>query len=269
METTIAARRRARGRGSLAIMVALVALLASVVPGLGIAQESVEEDGNELLEGAPVAVGAELPSYGAARPGPLRAERDGDEPADDDGPVVDIDAAPDDDDSTPVDDDSVAAEGVVPVAVQIDALGADAAVEVAEIDETGTMQDPSGPWVVAWYEDLAAVGEGSNVVLADHVDYWNTEGGAAVFSALKPWSPEAIGKGDLIEVYGEDDEVYEYEVVSNKLYDMQNDMTPEVIRDEIVGPTDEETLTIITCGGDFNYETGEYYSRAVIRAKAV
>ncbi|MDP9364671.1 MAG: hypothetical protein M3Q10_10685, partial [Chloroflexota bacterium] len=110
METTIAARRRARGRGSLAIMFALVALLASVVPGLGTAQESVEEDGNELLEGAPAAVGAELPSYGAARPGPLRAERDGDEPADDDAPVVDIDTAPVDDDSTPVDDDSVAAE---------------------------------------------------------------------------------------------------------------------------------------------------------------
>jgi hypothetical protein len=269
METSIASGRpaRVRARGSLAVLLAVLALLAAVVPGAALAQETVDRDADEILEGAPGTVGADVPSYGAARPGPLRAERDRDEPADVDTPVVG--AAPKDDDSAPVDTDTVAAEGVVPVAIQIDVMGVDAYVERAEIDETGTMQDPSGPWVVAWYEDLAAVGEGSNVVMAGHVDYWNTEGGAAVFSALKPWSPEAIGEGALIEVYGEDGEVYEYEVVSNKLYDMQNDMTPEVIRDEIVGPTDEETLTIITCGGDFNYETGEYYSRAVIRAKAV
>lgn len=35
---------------------------------------------------------------------------------------------------------------------------------------------------------------------------------------------------------------------------------------ELVGQTDKSELTLITCGGEFDYVNGEYLSRAVVRA---
>jgi hypothetical protein len=36
--------------------------------------------------------------------------------------------------------------------------------------------------------------------------------------------------------------------------------------DEITGPTDTQSLTLITCGGAFDYVNGEYLQRTVVRA---
>ena len=35
---------------------------------------------------------------------------------------------------------------------------------------------------------------------------------------------------------------------------------------DVVGPTDVPSVTLITCGGDFDYVNGEYLSRMVVRA---
>ena len=37
----------------------------------------------------------------------------------------------------------------------------------------------------------------------------------------------------------------------------------------VVNTTAEERLTLITCGGDFDRETGEYEERTVVRARPV
>ncbi|MEZ4505001.1 MAG: hypothetical protein R2848_03815 [Thermomicrobiales bacterium] len=39
--------------------------------------------------------------------------------------------------------------------------------------------------------------------------------------------------------------------------------------DKIVGPTDNESLTIITCGGPFDYTNGVYLERTIVRAHRV
>ena len=46
-------------------------------------------------------------------------------------------------------------------------------------------------------------------------------------------------------------------------------LTPEVIQNDIVGDTGEETLTLITCGGEFDPATGEYNERWVVRANQI
>ena len=46
-------------------------------------------------------------------------------------------------------------------------------------------------------------------------------------------------------------------------------LTPEVIQNDIVGDTGEETLTLITCGGTFDPATGEYNERWVVRANLI
>lgn len=151
-------------------------------------------------------------------------------------------------------------QAVAPVSIQIDAAGIDAPIErVAIID--GVMQNPSGPWVVSWYEDLAALGEGGNLVMAGHVDYWNV--GPAVF-----WNLSQLVSGDAISVYGEDGLIVQYAVDWLRDY-VVADMTPADL-EEVVGATGVESLTLITCSiGSWDPETQEYRERMVLRATQV
>lgn len=150
--------------------------------------------------------------------------------------------------------------GVLPVALRIESVGIDAPVEQQQIID-GVMQDPSGPFVVSWYKETGRLGETNNMVMAGHLDYWDV--GEAVFYNV--WQ---VQPGEIIQVLGKDDQIYEFEVdwVRNFTVD---DLTPEVIQQEIVGPTSVETITLITCGGPFDYQAGEYKERIVIRGTRV
>ena len=152
--------------------------------------------------------------------------------------------------------------GVLPVAIRIDSaeVQVDAPVEQQEIIE-GVMQNPSGPFVVSWYRETGRLGETNNAVMAGHLDYWDV--GEAVFFDV--WRLE---EGDTIQVLGKDNTVYEYEVewVRNFTVD---ELTPEIIQEEIVGRTAVESVTLITCGGPFDFQAGEYEERIVIRASRV
>lgn len=213
------------GRGHRPSRVAVgLGILVALVTGVGDArgQESVA-----------ASVIMEVPTTGAQRLGPV-------------GPVASpaVDEAP-----------------IVPVAIRIDKAGVDAPIETRDIVD-GVMEDPSGPWVVAWYDELAAPGDGSNAVLSGHVDYWDT--GPAVF-----WNLKDLVEGDKIVVTGQDGEALEYAVAWSRLYDVATELTPEVIQEEVTGPTARDSLTLITCGGPFNPETGQYLQRLIVRAVRV
>ena len=216
-------------------LIALALLLSLILPLVGAAaQETDAEEDVATTEAL-----SEVPTTGARRPGPiiLAATRV---------------AAPEPE-PEPV-------EGVAPIALQVDSVGVDAPIELGAVVE-GAMQDPSGPWVVSWYEPLGKVGEGGNVVMAGHVDYWNV--GPAVF-----WDIRDLPAGEIIRVVGEDGKNYEYAVQWIERYDAAG-LTPEVIQNDIVGDTGEETLTLITCGGTFDPATGEYNERWVVRANLI
>ena len=220
----------ARVIGFLAVLALLLGLLLPLVGAA--AQETNADEDVATTEAL-----SEVPSTGARRPGPviLAATRV---------------AAP----------EPERVEGVAPVELQVDSVGVDAPIELGDVVD-GAMQDPSGPWVVSWYEPLGKIGEGGNVVLAGHVDYWNV--GPAVF-----WDVRDLPAGDIIRVVGEDGKNYEYAVQWTQPY-MAEELTPEVIQNDIVGDTGEETLTLITCGGEFNPDTGEYNQRWVVRANLI
>jgi sortase (surface protein transpeptidase) len=145
------------------------------------------------------------------------------------------------------------AEGALPVSIQIPKAQVDAQVETIEIVD-GVMQNPTGPWVVSWYKETARLGELGNAVMAGHLDYWDV--GPAVF-----YNITQLVKDDTIDVIGEDGEVYTYAVEWIRNYDTANAPIQE-----IVGPTDAENLTLITCGGPFDYANGVYLQRTVVRA---
>jgi Sortase domain len=180
----------------------------------------------------PVEVSAlgELPTGGGLRPGPVGAE-----------PAV------------------VRTRGVIPVAIKIDKAQVDAQVEQQDI-VNGVMQNPSGPYVVSWYRGTGELGEDDNIVMAGHLDYWDV--GAAVFYNVWKLQPN-----DEVDVTGEDHVVYRYKVDWVKKYDLA-DLEKGGVQ-EIVGSTKTEKLTLITCGGDFDYDKGEYLSRIVIRASRI
>ncbi|MCO5222014.1 MAG: class F sortase [Thermomicrobiales bacterium] len=147
-------------------------------------------------------------------------------------------------------------EGVIPIAIQIPNAFVDAQVETVNIVD-GVMQDPTGPWVISWYEESPRLGELGNILMAGHLDYWDV--GPAVL-----YNVNNLNQGDVISITGEDGIVYTYEVDWRENFETAN-----APLDQIVGPTDTESLTIITCGGPFDYANGVYLERTVVRAHRI
>lgn len=152
-----------------------------------------------------------------------------------------------------------AGTGQFPAAIQIDAASVDAEVERNTIVD-GAMQNPSGPWVVSWYEGTARLGERSNSVMAGHLDFWGV--GPAVFANLA-----YLQEGDEIRVTGASGEIFTYQVEWTQLYQLAELNSGALT--EITGATPVSSLTLITCGGAFDTATGQYLSRFVVRAKLV
>jgi sortase (surface protein transpeptidase) len=233
------ARLTGRGR-SIGLLIALTLVLSLLTPLATAAQDQdADLPTTEAL--------SEVPSTGARRPDPVN--RAGSRQA-----VSEPTPTP-----TP-------REGVAPVELHIASVGVDAPIERGAI-VNGAMQDPSGPWVVSWYEPLGKIGEDGNVVMAGHVDYFNLglkgTPGPAVF-----WNVRDLPEGDIIRVIGEDGKTYDYAVQWTQAY-AAADLTPDVMQLDVVGDTGEETLTLITCSGQFNHDIGEYTQRWVVRAHQV
>jgi sortase (surface protein transpeptidase) len=151
------------------------------------------------------------------------------------------------------------AKGEIPVAIVIPQADVDAEVERTKIVD-GQMLDPSGPWIVAWYEGTGLPGEADNAVMSGHVDYWDV--GPAVLRNVA-----SLPEGAEITVLGANGGTFVYALEYIERVEVAT-LTPEKLQ-EIVGPTDYPALTIITCGGRFNYDAGEYYERDILRARLV
>jgi hypothetical protein len=152
-----------------------------------------------------------------------------------------------------------ATAGVIPAELVIEKAQINAEIEIQQIVD-GVMQNPTGPWVVSWYEQTSELGEIGNVVMAGHVDYWNV--GPSVFFNLGD-----LAEGDEVDVIGENQTTYTYAVDWNETFDLEELTSGKIT--ELVGPTEDPVLTLITCGGEFDYASGEYLSRRVVRASLV
>ena len=149
------------------------------------------------------------------------------------------------------------ATSALPVRLVVPGIGVDAPVTVRSVDPTGLMQNPDGATDVAWYDFTARPGQGGNAVFSGHLDYHDY--GPAVFARLAEVKP-----GDVVEVRLENGTLHRYAVSVSVLYPA--DSAPS---QEIVGPTDTEVATLITCTGAFNRAQLEYADRLVVRAERV
>ncbi len=143
------------------------------------------------------------------------------------------------------------AEGeFTPIKLAIPRIGVNAAVEAVGVDN-GVMGVPVNAWNVGWYPSISTPGEGTNVVLSGHRDWWGL--GPVVF-----WNLALLQPGDKIYLIAADGTAATYQVSVAWLVDANIDAGL------LVQDTGYEALTLITCGGSFNGT--EYDSRQIIRA---
>lgn len=147
--------------------------------------------------------------------------------------------------------------GEGPFRLVIDRIGVDADVFTYGLDENRVPQVPLNPWDVAWYDFSAKPGTGGNAVFAGHVT-WN---GRAVFFDL-----DRLASGDIIRLIGRDGTQLAYIVTDVYLVDPNDKAALSVM-----GPAEEDVITIVTCGGTF-FRTddpvfgGDYTNRLIVRA---
>ena len=144
-----------------------------------------------------------------------------------------------------------------PIPVAVDAGGAIAIsgpVVPAGVDAaTGELAVPADASVVAWYEYGPAPGQPGSAVLAGHVDW---HGVAGIFFRLDQLQP-----GDPVSVTMSDGSVLGFHVVDAHLVGK-----PELPRGEVFARTGAPTLTLVTCGGEFDSSTRHYLSNVVVTA---
>lgn len=146
--------------------------------------------------------------------------------------------------------------GSTPFQLIIPRIGVDATVNAFGLDSNLIPEVPRNGQEVAWYDWSSEPGTGSNAVLAGHV----TWSGAGVFYEL-----DQLSSGDQILLRSGDGAELSYTVEETFLVDPNDPSSLAVM-----SPTDDDTITIITCvgtysptGGQFG---GQYSDRRIVRA---
>ncbi|GMU39627.1 MAG: hypothetical protein AMXMBFR23_04930 [Chloroflexota bacterium] len=154
--------------------------------------------------------------------------------------------------------------------IRIPTLGVDSQVSAKFVGGDGVMVAPAGPADVVWY-DMAlwpgmggAPGEGGNAIFSGHVNYAAyvpyadvNYRGNGVFAQLG-----LLGNGDIIEVDFRG-ETLRYGVVSVR--DVAADGAGWA---QVWSNADGiDSITLYTCGGEFDATTREYSHRIVVRAQ--
>jgi LPXTG-site transpeptidase (sortase) family protein len=119
--------------------------------------------------------------------------------------------------------------------------------------DTGELALPAEAKVVAWYQYGPAPGAEGSAVLAGHVDWHGVPG---IFFRLRELQP-----GDGVVVTMSDGTVQSWKVVDVTLV-----AKPELPVSEVFSRTGPPTLTLVTCGGSFDYSTHHYRSNVVVTA---
>lgn len=151
---------------------------------------------------------------------------------------------------------SDASDAVDGLRLSIPSLNVDAAIVDLGFDDDGRLDVPGDGGSIGWYHMTPQPGEPGNSLLGGHYDW---DGSLAVF-----WRLSELDVGDRVEIDDGSGNELVYEVQSTSDVDWDRPLS------EILG-TDESgsSLTLFTCGGDFDQERGEYAQRTVVWATLV
>lgn len=148
--------------------------------------------------------------------------------------------------------DAATMDRTPPSALRIESVGVDDEIRPVGIEDDGEMEVPDED-EVGWWEFGSAPGLPGATVLAAHVS-WN--------GALGPFHRLGDAEvGDRVEVTAGDGSVRVYQVTERTMY--VKDGLPA---DRIWTTTGDETLVLITCGGQFNPSIHRYRHNIVVYA---
>ena len=144
-----------------------------------------------------------------------------------------------------------------PVSLSIPAIGVHTSVIELGLGADDTLQVPpltqAGVQEAGWYDLGPAPGQAGPAVIAGHVDSYQGPGVFFRLGALRP--------GDQISVTRADGTVAIFRVNAVDKYSKTSFPTRQVY-----GPVGYAGLRVITCGGQFDYQTRHYLSNIVIYA---
>jgi len=143
----------------------------------------------------------------------------------------------------------------VPVRVRIARLHIDASVVPVAADRHGALGVPEDPLTTGWWNASALPGaQFGSVVIDGHVD--SASRGLGAFFRLGEVHP-----GDRVVVVNSSGKSSSYRVVARRRYAKKALPATEIFA-QAVSPR----LVLVTCGGEFNRDTGSYLDNIVIYA---
>lgn len=158
--------------------------------------------------------------------------------------------------------------------LRIPVLGVDAPIGAVPVGgETAVLPNPQGPGDIAWYDLSAwpglggAPGAGGNAILSAHVDYsarvpyagvrYHGPGAFARITELRPNDEITVTVGT---------ETLRYRVSWVRAVSAVNGTEwAGVLSDRV----DRDSITLVTCGGEFDFGSRSYDERVVVRASRV
>ncbi len=143
-----------------------------------------------------------------------------------------------------------------PVRIQVPAIGVDSALLNLGLQDDGTMEVPPDASSLGWFTGAPTPGEIGPAVVVGHVDWAGELGSFYDLGDLVP--------GDEISVTREDGAVVDFQVVKRGQYSKD-----EFPTDAVYGNTDRAALRLITCGGEFDRNTGNYLDNIIVFADMV
>lgn len=155
-------------------------------------------------------------------------------------------------------DQNQAPRALAPQRIRVDSLGIDMAIEPVGLAADGAMELPKDPSVAAWYRfGPSPASAGGATVVAAHVD--------SLVYDIGPFAELAsAAAGTEIVVTTEDGQERRYAVES-----VQTVTKADVPWDSIFDRAGPSRLTLVTCGGEFDYDARSYLSNVIVSANPI
>jgi sortase (surface protein transpeptidase) len=145
----------------------------------------------------------------------------------------------------------------VPFTLTIKSIGLTTTVEQVGVDKDGNMAIPADPHNVGWYGPGSAPGQHGNAVIDGHLDWYGMPQGP--FYRLN-----ALQAGDEIDIKALDGTSYVFKA-AGKASTVPYDSRPS----GLFRTTGDPSLTLITCGGDWDASKQTYTQRQLLNATFV
>lgn len=141
-----------------------------------------------------------------------------------------------------------------PAVIRIPRLEVEASIIPLGLREDGSIEVPEDPDEAGWWMGGPEPGETGPAVILGHVD--SREEGPAVFFHL-----QYLDSGDEIHIDRVDGSTVTYVVEATERHNKD-----EFPTDAVYGPTEQPTLRLITCGGDFDFGVRTYEDNVIVFA---